>query len=137
ARIFAVTIISTAIGGLIFQAATFALPKVLDERLSGIATSATEVGWYAFVVFAIASLAQLVVGVLIDRGSARTVFIVVAALQILLFWSMQGLVGLPALLVAAGFMLAVFGQIPINDVLIGRIAKGEWRSRLFAIRYVL
>ena len=28
----------------------------------------------------------------------------------------------------------VFGQIPINDVLIGRVAKSEWRSRAFAIR---
>jgi len=136
-RIFTITIISTAIGGLIFQSATFALPKVLDERLSGLASTATAVGWYAFVVFAIASFAQIVVGILIDRGSARSIFLVVAAMQAVLFWAMQGADGLLALLVSAGFMLAVFGQIPINDVLIGRIAKGEWRSRIFAIRYVL
>ena len=34
-------------------------------------------------------------------------------------------------------MLVVFGQIPINDVLIGRIAKSEWRSRVYAIRYLM
>ena len=34
-------------------------------------------------------------------------------------------------------MLAVFGQIPINDVLVGRIAKSAWRSRAFALRYIV
>ena len=31
----------------------------------------------------------------------------------------------------------VFGQIPINDVLIGRIARSEWRSRAYALRYIV
>ena len=31
----------------------------------------------------------------------------------------------------------VFGQIPINDVLVGRIARSEWRSRAYALRYVV
>ena len=34
-------------------------------------------------------------------------------------------------------MLVVFGQIPINDVLVGRIARSEWRSRAYALRYVV
>ena len=34
-------------------------------------------------------------------------------------------------------MLMVFGQVPINDVLIGRISKSEWRSRAYAARYIL
>ena len=34
-------------------------------------------------------------------------------------------------------MLVVFGQIPINDVLIGRITKGEWRSRVYSLRYIV
>ena len=34
-------------------------------------------------------------------------------------------------------MFAVFGQIPINDVLVGRMARSEWRSRAFALRYVV
>ncbi|MBW1773883.1 MAG: hypothetical protein JRJ82_13465 [Deltaproteobacteria bacterium] len=40
-------------------------------------------------------------------------------------------------MVSLAFMLAVFGQIPINDVLIGRIARSEWRSRVFAFRYIV
>ncbi len=45
-RIFAVIFFSTAVGGLVFQSTTFALPKVFDERLAVLAQSATLVGWY-------------------------------------------------------------------------------------------
>ena len=34
-------------------------------------------------------------------------------------------------------MLVVFGQIPINDVLIGRVTKTQWRSRALAARYII
>ena len=50
---------------------------------------------------------------------------------------MYQLTGLAALVVAVGFMLVVFGQIPINDVLIGRITKSEWRSRVYSLRYIV
>src|SRR3546814_12320663 len=39
--------------------------------------------------------------------------------------------------VAMTFMLLVFGQIPINDALLARITKTEYRSRIFAVRFVL
>jgi len=136
-RIFAIIILTTALGGIAFQSTTFALPKVFDERLGGLALSATLVGWYAFLVFALAALAQLVVGYLLDRYSARNIFIGVAALQAVFFALMPGLNDWAALAVAVSFMLAVFGQIPINDVLVGRLAASAWRSRVFACRYII
>ena len=136
-RVFAIIVFTTAIGGLIFQSTTFALPKIFDERLAGIAGSATAVGGYAFVVFAVAALAQLVVGYLVDRHSVRTVFAFVAGLQAVFFALMYQLAGVAALIVAVAFMLVVFGQIPINDVLVGRITKSEWRSRVYSIRYIV
>ncbi len=136
-RVLAIVVFSTAIGGLIFQSTTFALPKVFEERLAGLAGSATEIGGYAFLVFAVAALAQIVVGYLVDRHPVRTVFAFVAGLQAVFFAVMYQLTGLAALVVAFAFMLVVFGQIPINDVLVGRIASNAWRSRLYAIRYIV
>ena len=133
-RVFAVIFFTTALGGLIFQSTTFSLPRVFEEQLSG---SATQVGWYAFVVFSLAALAQLVVGYLVDRYSIRVIFLVIAFLQSVLFVVMTQVSGSAALIVAVAFMLVVFGQIPINDVLIGRTARSEWRSRAYAIRYVV
>ena len=136
-RVLSIIVFTTAVGGLIFQSTTFALPKIFDERLTEIAASATAIGGYAFLVFAVAALAQLVVGYLVDRHSVRTVFGFVAALQAVFFAIMYQLTGVPALIVAIAFMLVVFGQIPINDVLVGRITKSEWRSRVYALRYIV
>ena len=137
ARVLAIILFTTAAGGLVFQSTTFALPKIFDERLNDLAGSATSVGAYAFLVFALAALAQLVVGYLVDRYSVRTVFAVVAAAQAVFFAVMVQLTGVAALVVATAFMLAVFGQIPINDVLVGRITKSTWRSRIYSLRYVV
>jgi MFS family permease len=134
-RLFAIIFFSTAVGGLIFQSTTFALPEVFDERLQVIAGTATLVGWYAFIVFSIAAFAQLVVGYLVDHHSVRTVFAFVAGLQAVFLAAMYQLSGVAALVVAVAFMLVVFGQIPINDVLVARATKSEFRSRVYALRY--
>ena len=95
------------------------------------------VGGYASLVFAIAALAQLVVGYLVDRHPGRTVFAFVAGLQAVFFALMYRLTGLAALAVAVACMLVVFGQIPINDVLVGRITRSAWRSRVYSLRYIV
>ena len=136
-RVIAIVLITTALGGLVFQSTTFALPKIVDERAGDIADSATLVGWLAFFIFSIGSLGQLVVGYAVDRVSPRIVFAVVAAMQLTIFAMMPGLYGWPAVILAAIFMFATFGQIPINDVLVGRVAKSAWRSRILAMRYTV
>ena len=136
-KIFAIIFFTTAIGGLIFQSTTFALPRIFAERLGELAGTATMVGWYAFLVFSLAALAQLVIGYLVDHHSLRLVFSAVALLQAIFFYLMTHLEGMTALLVSIGFMFVVFGQIPINDVLVGRMARSEWRSRAYALRYVV
>jgi len=152
-RISAIVFLTTAISSIIFQSTTFALPKIFDERLQGIAASvvewlqfmdlpgrtdiATMIGVFAFIVFSVASFAQLIVGGLLDRYGPRQVFMGVAALQIVFFTAMPGLHDGLALAVAFGFMLGAFGQIPINDFMIGKMASGEFRARIYGIRYVV
>lgn len=136
-RISVIVFFTTAVSSIVFQGTTFALPKVFEERLSGIAASATAVGWLAFLVFGIASFAQLVVGSLLDRYGARLVFSGLALLQIAFFLMMPGLSDWPALIVALGFMLGAFGQIPINDYMIGRLAKSELRASIYGTRFIV
>lgn len=136
-RVSMIVFLTTAVSSIVFQSTTFALPKVFDERLGELAVSATAVGQLAFVVFALASLGQLVVGHYLDKLGPRTVFIAAASAQVVFFALMPGLLGWPALLCAMAFMLAAFGQIPINDYMIGRLADGEWRARIYGVRYVI
>ena len=136
-KIFIVIALTTTLGSFIFQSMTFALPKVLEERLSGVFDSATAIGGSAFAVFAIASVAQILIGHLVDRHSIRTVFAFVAGLQIPAFMLVVGLTGVPTLVGAVVFMLLIFGQIPINDALLSRITTPQYRSRVYAVKFVL
>ena len=152
-RVSAIVFLTTAVSSIIFQSTTFALPKMFDERLSGLAEDlaawtsssaaegqgdvATVIGALAFVVFAVASMAQLVVGVMLDRYGPRRVFMAAAALQLIFFGVMPGLTDGLALAAALGFMLGAFGQIPINDFMIGKMASGAARARIYGIRYVV
>lgn len=136
-KIFVVIALTTTLGSFIFQSMTFALPKILDERLSGVIDSASAVGGSAFAVFAIASMAQILIGHLVDRHSIRTVFAFVAGLQIPAYMLAIGLSGLPVLVGAVAFMLLIFGQIPINDALLSRITTPQYRSRIYAAKFVL
>ncbi len=136
-RVSAIVFLTTAVSSIVFQSTTFALPKVFDERLGGIAVSATALGQLAFLVFALASIGQLIVGHFLDRVGPRTVFMAAAAIQVVFFAVMPGLSDWAALLCAMAFMLAAFGQIPINDYMIGRLAEGEYRARIYGVRYVV
>ena len=152
-RVSAIVFLTTAVSSIIFQSTTFALPKIFDERLQGLAANlsawadsislpgqtdvATVIGSLAFLVFAVASMAQLVVGASLDRFGPRNVFMTVAVLQIVFFSLMPGLTDGIALAAALGFMLGAFGQIPINDFMIGKMASGPHRARIYGIRYVV
>ncbi len=152
-RISSIVFLTTAVSSIIFQSTTFALPKMFDERLQGLAGDlaawidgvaadgqggvATVIGSLAFVVFAVASMAQLVVGSMLDRYGPRRVFMIVAAMQLIFFSLMPGLTDGLALAVALGFMLGAFGQIPINDFMIGKMASGPARARIYGVRYVV
>jgi MFS family permease len=149
-RVSAIIFLTTAVSSVVFQATTFALPKIFDERLQGLAAElanrlasdgggdvATVIGSLAFIVFAVASMAQLVVGGMLDRYGPRSVFMVVATIQIIFFSVMPGLTDGMALAVALGFMLGAFGQIPINDYMIGKTASGAYKARIYGVRYVV
>jgi MFS family permease len=154
-RVSVIVFVTTAVSSIIFQSTTFALPKIFDERLQGLVADvaalwsggvggegngeyvATVLGSLTFLVFAVASIAQLIVGSLLDRFGPRRVFMVLATMQLVFFALMPGLSDGIAFAVALGFMLGAFGQIPINDYMIGKMASGAHRARIYGIRYVV
>lgn len=136
-RVTAIILFTTGISALIFQSTTFALPKIFEERLTGIAGSASLIGWAAFIVAIVASMAQFVVGHFLDTLGPRIMFLSVAGLQAVCYAVMPGLTDWAALLVALAFMVGAFGQLPINDYMIGRMARPETRASIYGARFVL
>jgi MFS family permease len=87
-------------------------------------------------VYSLAALAQLAMGALIDRFELRRLMIGSALVQIPLLAIAASLEGWAMLAAALAMMLAIFGQIPLNDVIVGKYVADEYRSRMFAVRYV-
>jgi MFS family permease len=122
---------------VIFSATTVAMPKVFDLRLKELTDTALGVGTLVCVVYVLAAIAQLCVGRLIDKGSLRSVFTLVAAAQIPLLYVAGSVDGYLMLAVAFVMMFFVFGQIPINDAMVARYTDDRWRSRVYGVRYVI
>ncbi|MCZ6872628.1 MAG: MFS transporter [bacterium] len=136
-RVFVFLIVAPLFGGLIFQATTIALPKILSERLAALITNPSEIGIVAAVVFALAALGQVVVGELLDRYPIRQIYLSVIGVQLLLCALAVSAFGWLALLVATPLMLATFGAIPMNDWIVANYIGGRWRSRVYAVKSLM
>jgi len=136
-RAFGVLTAVTIAGGVVFSATTVSLPKLFNERLLGFVDSPLAVGALVAAVYVTGAVAQLIIGRLVDRHSLRNIFVPLSVLQApcLFLAATAGDWGL--LLAAAGLMFAVFGQVTINDAMIVRYTTDAWRSRAYALRYLL
>ena len=137
ARIFAILLIATACGGVIFNSTTIAMPKVFDERLQALTQSSLGVGALVAGVYSLAALAQLAMGALIDRIELRRLMVAIALIQIPLLALAANLEGWAMLAAALAMMLAVFGQIPLNDAIVGKYVADEYSARALSVRYVV
>jgi MFS family permease len=136
-RVFALLTLATLCSGVIFAAATNAMPKIFDERLSALAHTTSGIGTLVAIVYTIAAMAQLLVGQLIDRYPLRSIFLPLALLQVPLLLLAGMLSDWAMLALAIAMMFVVFGLIPINDAMVARYAQDSWRSRVYAVRYVV
>ncbi len=136
-RVFLFLIVAPLFGGVIFQATTIALPKILSERLVMLIANPSEIGIVAAIVFALAALGQVVVGELLDRYPIRQVYLSVISVQLLLCALAVYAVGFLALLVTTPLMLATFGAIPMNDWIVANYIGSRWRSRVFAVKSLM
>ncbi len=129
--------IITLIAGLIFSAATVALPKLFEERIG--AGLADTIGFAALasLVYAIASFAQVAAGVAVEKFSAKRLLIAILGSQVIALPLLSFAEG-PLLFIASLFLMAcVFGQIPIIDTVLTRYVPDSHRGRVFSVKYLL
>lgn len=118
------------LGGLVFQSITTGLPKMLETAFDA---SLGKTGTLATSIFVVAASVQVVIGELLDRISARTLLLWVCVGQVFFLVLSAFVSGWLLVPVLIALMFSTFGQIPINDWLIGHYAAEEWRSRFYAL----
>ena len=79
AIIFGLFIVVALAAGLVFNTLSVALPKIVDERVSGI--SLVEIGGLTTAVFICGAIAQMAVGRLVERFRLHILFAVLAVMQ--------------------------------------------------------
>ena len=119
---------------MIFNMTTNGNGQLLAERLHGVVEDPATLGVLLAVVYAVSSVAQVVVGRLIDRVPLRRLQMTILLCQVpllLLASQAQGWWLFGALL---GSMVMIFGSIPFTDAVIVRYVDDRMRSRVAGMR---
>jgi len=134
ARALALMTMASATGSILFNLTTNGNAQLLSERFRGVVNDPAALGLLLASIYAVASLAQVVVGRLIDRVSLKPLYLGMALLQVpvLLFSAHQEGWWLYAGLLAT--MVFIFGAIPFTDAMIVRYVDDRMRSRVAGMR---
>lgn len=130
ALLIAVVAVSTT-----FNAVTVALPKLFAERLAGLTQSPALLGVIAAFVYVFGAMMQFTVGKLLDRHSLKTIMMPLSFLLAPFLYFAATLSDLPLIAVSIGLVMGAFGQVTINDAMVGKYTSEKWRSRAYAVRY--
>jgi MFS family permease len=134
ARVLAVMTLAAISSSLIFNFTTNGNGQLLAERLRGLIDDPATLGVLLAAVYTIASLAQLVVGKLIDRYPLKWVYLPIVAAQGPLFLLAAPADGWPLYATVLAFMVFVFGAIPFVDAMIVQYVDDRMRSRVAGMR---
>jgi len=136
-RVLTVMTLAAISSSLIFNFTTNGNGQLLGERLRGLIDDPATLGVLLAVVYTIASLAQLVVGKLIDRFPLKNIYLPIVLLQVPLFLIASQVQDWALFITAIGFMLLVFGAIPFTDAMIVKYIDDRMRSRVTGARLAI
>jgi MFS family permease len=136
-RVIVVMTLAAISSGLIFNFTTNGNGQLLAERLRGTVDDPATLGGLLALVYTVASLAQLVVGKLIDRFPLKWIYLPMVAAQVPLFLLASRATGWSLYVLSLAFMIFVFGAIPFIDALIVQYVDDRMRSRVAGIRLAI
>ncbi|MEJ0017410.1 MAG: MFS transporter [Acetobacteraceae bacterium] len=134
-RAVIVLLLIAVVSGLVFNAFTLLLPKLMEERLGGDPDLLPLIGAAAFAATLCGALTQFTVGRMIDRTTLKRIFLPVSALLV------PGLVGVSyaqgwlVLPMAAVVAAAIFGQVTVNETMTARYISPALRTRMYSVRF--
>jgi MFS family permease len=136
-RVFVALLIVALAVSTTFNAVTVALPKLFAERLAGLTKSPALLGVIAACVYVFGAMTQYAIDKLIDRHSLKAVSLPLSFLLAPFLYLAATLSNLPLILAAIGIVMGAFGQVTVNDAMVGKYTSEQWRSRAYAVRYFI
>ncbi|MBX5453648.1 MAG: MFS transporter [Acidobacteriia bacterium] len=132
-RAVAVLLLIAIVSGLVFNAFTILLPKLMQERLGN--GLLPLVGFCAFVVTLCGAVTQFSVGRLIDRTTLKRVFLPMSAVLVPALLGLAFARGWLTLALSALVAAAVFGQVTVNETMTARYISPSLRARMYSVRF--
>jgi MFS family permease len=137
ARVLVVMTVASATAGLLFNLATNGNAQLLAERLHGVVDDPATLGVMLAAVYAMASVAQVVVGRLLDRVPLKRLQLGIVLCQAPLLAAAAMASGWWLYAALLGVMVLIFGAIPFTDAVIVRYVDDHMRSRVAGLRLTL
>ncbi len=134
ARVFAVMTMAAISAGVLFNFTTNGNGQLLAERMHGLVEDPKTLGLLLAAVYAVASLAQVIVGRLIDRLPLKPLYLSIVLAQIPLLVLAAHAQGWWIFAALLGTMTVIFGAIPFTDAMIVRYVDDRLRSRVAGMR---
>ena len=134
ARVFVVMTAAAIASSVLFNFTTNGNGRLMAERLAGIVEDPARLGLLLSTVYAMASLAQLVVGQLIDRYAIKPLYLAILLAQAPLLAAAAFAQGWWIYAALLGAMALIFGAIPFTDAIIVRFVDDRMRSRVAGMR---
>lgn len=134
-RVVIVLLLIAAVSGLVFNAFTLLIPKLLQERLAGDSGLIGLVGVAAFLVTLCGALMQLTVGRMIDRHTLRRVFLPMSVVLVPALAALSFVDGWVVLPVAGTAAAVIFGQVTVNETMTARYIAPALRARMYSVRF--
>ena len=125
------------VSGLIFNAFTLLLPKLMQERLAGDASLLPIIGTLAFAATLCGAATQFTVGRLIDRTTLKRLFLPLALLLALVLAALSVVQGWAVLPLAGIAAAVIFGQVTVNETMTARYVAPPLRAKLYSVRFFL
>lgn len=134
ARLLLVMTVAATSGSLLFNFSTNSNYELLTDRLRSILQDPAQIGVLLALVYTAASLAQVIVGHLIDRMPLKGLYLSIVGIQALLLAASTMVSGWVFYAFQFLFMAAIFGAIPFTDAMIVRFVDDSMRSRVSGMR---
>jgi MFS family permease len=134
ARALIVMTAAAITGSLLFNFTTNGNTQLLSERFRGLVDDPATIGVLLAVIYTLASVAQVVVGRMIDRVSLKTLYLSIVLAQIPWLVLAAFTSGWWLFVALLGTMVSIFGAIPFTDAMIVRYVDDSVRSRVAGMR---